>query len=106
MVNISIKNLISKDLSLRDTAQAFFRDLQKQNDKNIMVDFTDVRSISRSFAHEYLLQKENSPKKIDEINMSEHIQRMFDIVKNADTKPRLVSYNSQSVMSLKTLQTN
>lgn len=103
---VMIKDVISKDLALRDTAQILFQKLEQQDKKDVTIDFADIRSISRSFAHEYLLQKEKSTKKITEVNIPQNIQKMFDIVNKTSTKPRLLEYSQASIMSLKSLQRN
>jgi hypothetical protein len=105
-INIIIKDLISKDLVLRDTAQSFFKKLEMENEKDITIDFTDIRSISRSFSHEYLLQKDKSSKHISEKNIPENIEKMFNVVKRTSNKPKLITYNSMSAMSLKSLPKN
>ena len=97
---IKIKDIISKDLALRDTAQSFFQSLEKNHEREITVDFSEISSISRSFAHEYTLQKEKSSKKIIETNMPENIKKMFDIVKNVTSRTKLIDVDSVPVMTL------
>ena len=48
--------------------------------EKIYIDFSEIKSISRSFAHEYSNRKKKTTKLITEINMLENIEKMFRIV--------------------------
>lgn len=96
---IMVKDIISKDLALRDTAQMLFSKCENIPD-DIIIDFSDVSSISRSFADEYLIQMEKSKKKIIEKNIPANIQKMFDVVKKASSRTKLIDVDSVPVMTL------
>ena len=53
---IMIKERISVDLALRDSVGIFFDYLESIPQKEITVDFSNIKSISRSFSHEYTIQ--------------------------------------------------
>lgn len=79
---ISIKEQISKDLALRSSAEKLFADINQLSDNKIILDFSGVTSITRSFAHQYVQNKKKSNKEITENNLSLDIEKMFEIVSN------------------------
>jgi len=97
---ISIKEEVASDLALRNTVQSLFDKVNKVEEPNIEIDFSNINSISRSFAHEYLTQKQLSSKQISEINTPENVEKMFQIVKNSSTKAKLLDIDSSQVVSL------
>jgi hypothetical protein len=84
-VVISIRKALSPDLAFRLAADRLFDYLEALDVKEITIDFTGIESISRSFAHQYTIRKENSSKIIEEMNVPSHIERMFQIVKHPKT---------------------
>ena len=46
----------------------------------IQIDFSNICSIRRSFAHQFITRKNRSHKTITEINMSENVEKMFRII--------------------------
>lgn len=83
---IRIREQISVDLALRDSASALFNRFELLSTKEVIIDFKGVKSISRSFAHEYITKKKNSSKNILEINIPENVRKMFDVVKHPKEK--------------------
>ena len=96
----SIINEISKDLALRNTAESLFNKIQESIDDECIIDFSNVNSISRSFAHEYLTKKDSIDKKISEINVPVTVEKMFYIVKNSTDKPRLIEVDHSQVVTI------
>ena len=86
---IEISKIISPDLALRMVADSFFDKLEIFPEKNLIIDFSGVKSITRSFADEYDIRKMQSQKEIVEVNMPTKIRKMFDIVKKRHTKSTL-----------------
>ena len=82
-----VKTAISEDLSLRNMASDIFT-MVSQN--IVVIDFSGIKSISRSFAQEYIKYKAKQNFQIKEINMPQNINKMFVIVENAKTKPVLI----------------
>jgi len=83
---VSIRKALSPDLAFRMAADSFFDMLEALKSTEIVVDFDEVESISRSFAHQYVLRKKRSIKKISEINVPLHVKKMFEIVKQPKTE--------------------
>ncbi|MCL2142376.1 MAG: STAS-like domain-containing protein [Methanimicrococcus sp.] len=79
---IDIADAISSNLYLRASAIDFFEKIENAPAQKIVVDFRSVEFINRSFAHEYLTQKNKSTKTISEIHLSEDAQKMLEIVFN------------------------
>lgn len=85
-IHFSISREVSTNLFIRKNAINFFNTkIEKAEMDNVAVDFKDVTSISYSFAHEYLLNKRKSHKKINEVNVPDKIQKMFDIIESSDS---------------------
>ena len=83
---ILIKEHISVDLALRNSAAAFFEYLDTLPEQEIIINFVGVKSISRSFAHEYITRKNQSKKTIIETNISENVKKMFQVVEHPRDK--------------------
>lgn len=85
---ISIKENISPNLVIRKNAISFFdTKIECIFLNDIKIDFSEVKSISHSFAHQYITNKRKSSKKIEEINMNENVSKIMEIAKNSiDTK--------------------
>lgn len=80
---VNIAKAVSPVLGIRLTATQFFKNFESKNDNKIEIDFKDVEFISRSFAHEYLKQKQISSKKIQEINIPPNVKQMIEIVQRS-----------------------
>lgn len=83
---ISIKESISPDLALRNSAENFFKRVDRLEHNKIVVDFTDVKTITRSFADEYLNQKKSTKKEIIDVNVPENVAKMFAVVEKKPEK--------------------
>jgi hypothetical protein len=81
-----ISKALSKDLALRDSANNLFTKLNKTKNKEIIIDFKNVKSITRSFAHQYQENKTLSKKKIYEENVPTNVSKMFKIITNTNTE--------------------
>ena len=85
---IIVKNKIAVDLALRESAKDFFNFIEPLSQKEIVLDFKGVLSISRSFAQEYVNRKKSSFKKIKEINVPQNVKKMFKVVEQpCEKKP-------------------
>ena len=83
---------ISRYLSFRDSADDFFSYISGLDESDVIIDFSDVESITRSFAHQYLKDKETSKKRITERNMPSNIAQMFELVKKQKSeRPKIVT---------------
>ena len=82
---------IAPNLMLRGVADAFFDRLEKMDEENLMLDFTGVESISRSFAHQYMIRKKVSTKAITEVHMPSDVTRMLELVeRSSSNRPRIM----------------
>ncbi len=72
-----ISEMISKDLALRDSANRLFDFLASKRAKEATIDFSTVQTMTRAFAHQYLLNKKKTAIKIIEINVPAHVKKMF-----------------------------
>lgn len=72
-----ISELVSQDLALRDSADRLFAHLASKRAKQAVIDFSKVRSVTRSFAHQYLLNKEKSAIGISETNVPASVKKML-----------------------------
>jgi len=79
-ISIRIKDIVSSDLALRDSADTFFDKIELKKNRIIEIDFSDIVSISRSFAHQYIIRKNKSRKTIVEVNIPDTIVKMFRII--------------------------
>lgn len=92
--NIKIRNILSVDLALRDSANQFFDYVDSLPENQITIDFTGIISISRSFAHQYVTRRFNSNKTISEVNIPLNISKMFKVVENPAQKTQLIDLTS------------
>jgi hypothetical protein len=83
---IRVSEAISPDLMFRSVANSFFDELERREAKNLILDFAAVRSVSRSFAHQYSVRKKASSKDIEETNMTRDVSRMFQLASQTQEK--------------------
>lgn len=82
---IMIKEEInSKNLGMRASVKDLFQKWNQSRDKSLVIDFTNVEFMSRSFAQEYVQQKKHSNKTIKEVNVPEDVELMFEVVLNTN----------------------
>lgn len=97
---VKIREAVSTDLALRESANLFFDYIEGLPEMELEIDFGDVRSISRSFAHQYCTRKGRSIKSIRNINVPENIKKMFVVVQNPAPKSTFVDLTSIKVAAL------
>ncbi|MDO8648021.1 MAG: DUF4325 domain-containing protein [Candidatus Diapherotrites archaeon] len=95
---IEIAKIISENLALRDLVSNFFDDLEKMKEKQITIDFKKVKSISRSFAQEYLTRKNTSKKDINEANVPENVEKMFEIINETEKRTPLIDLKTVKII--------
>jgi hypothetical protein len=86
---IKIAALLTPNLALRGSVAKLISYVEGLPDSEIVLDFGDVRTISRSFAHEYCTRKRNLHKRITETNVALDVAKMFAVVQNARGKRAL-----------------
>lgn len=82
MAKIKLSEVFGNNIFTRRTISNLFSELNKIQDKIVEIDFSDVEFISRSCADEYIKQKKVTKKQIVEVNLSNNICSMFNVVKN------------------------
>jgi hypothetical protein len=79
-IKLSLREQISSDLAFRDSADDLFNHINDIDASKIVVDFSGVESITRSFAHQYIMNKVKSDKQIVECDIPSEIEPMFELV--------------------------
>lgn len=82
MKKVLLSSEFGSNIFTRNTISSFFERINKLKDKEIALDFSSIDFISRSCADEYLKRKQNSKKKIVEVNMSKEVCSMFNAVQS------------------------
>lgn len=99
--SIVVSAILSQDLVLRYNANVLFDEIEARAEDPITVDFADVRTMTRSFAQEYLSRKAKSPKTISEINVSNNIKEMFRVVALAPRKKDFIDSKKSVIIEMK-----
>jgi hypothetical protein len=97
---IEIAKMVSENLALRDIATDFFDNLEKMKEKQVTVDFKKVKAISRSFAQEYLTRKNSSKKDINEANVPENVEKMFEIINKTEKRTQLIDLRTIKIITI------
>lgn len=79
-MTLRLHKQISSNLSFRHSADALFDYINGLDESKIVVDFSGIESITRSFAHQYVLNKFESKKHILERDIPHEITPMFELV--------------------------
>ena len=79
---IYLANHFSKNLAFRDTVRTLFSFINNSDLDEIIINFKDVDFISRSFAHEILVNLRETDKQVFLENITPSVQRMLDMVKS------------------------
>ena len=83
--NIILEKEIGKDLGQKSKIEELFKNIDPNTTKVIM-DFSNVEFMGRSFAQEYLNQKHVASFEVIEENVPEDVQKMFDIILKLNNK--------------------
>lgn len=97
---INVAEKISPDLALRTVTDDLFDWLESLSAEMITLDFTVIRSISRSFAHQYVSRKKASTKQINEINLPDNVAKMFWIVEHPTQNHSPMNLDSIPIVKL------
>lgn len=76
-----IKEEINSSLEMNTAADDFLNKVNDINDDEILIDFTGIVFISRSFAQSYFSKKNKMDKNIDEINVPTEVKPLVDLIK-------------------------
>ena len=83
---INVAHVLSTNLALRETAASFVMYIEGLPNPEVILDFSHVETISRSFAHEYCTRKREIHKRISEVNVSPDVSKMFAVVVESRAK--------------------
>lgn len=97
---IKIGEHISYDLASRASASDLIDQINNMAEDHIIVDFRGVRSITRSFAHEYITKKAASKKNIEDVSVPENVRKMFIAVNSSGQKARIFDPSKVKVFPL------
>lgn len=86
--DVKMISAVAPDLALRDIASRFFDGIESRPEGKIIIDFSGVESISRSFAHEYLVRRGRSAKTFVEVNVPDNVSKMFVAAMDHRKEPR------------------
>lgn len=77
---IKIGEEINYALDFNKSATDFINDLNQSEENDFIIDFEGVHFISRTFAQAYYASKNRSSKKITEINLSDDVKPMMEMI--------------------------
>ena len=69
---VVIKDKINSSLEMNSAAVEFLEDVDKIENNDIVIDFTGVVFVSRSFAQSYFTTKNKLDKNITEVNLNKN----------------------------------
>ena len=78
-IEIILSKKIDSDLGSRNKIEELYQNID-DNVSKVVMNFKGVEFMGRSFAQEYLNQKNKAPFEIVEINMPNEVQNMFNII--------------------------
>ena len=77
---IKIKDEINNALDFNKSATDLIEKLNGLEDNDFIIDFEGVFFISMSFAQAFYASKKRSPKNISEINLSDDVKPLMDMI--------------------------
>ena len=77
---IKIRDEINLALDFNKSATDLFDNINQINESDFIMDFEGVFFISMSFAQAYYASKRRSPKNITEINLSDEVKPLMEMV--------------------------
>lgn len=78
---VMIKKEINSSLEMNTAADDFLNQVNEIDDDEILIDFTGIVFISRSFAQSYFSKKNKLDKQIDEINVPDEVKPLVELIK-------------------------
>ena len=79
-VELSVRKEVGSHLMFRSSVTPFFRKIASLQAAKVLLDFSNVEFMSRSFADEYLAAKALSKSRIEERNLPIEVRRMLKTV--------------------------
>lgn len=78
-IEIILSEKIDSDLGSRNKIENLFLNIPKDVSKVVM-NFNGVKFMGRSFAQEYLNQKDKADFEVVEVNVPEDVKKLFDVI--------------------------
>ena len=78
-IEIFLEKGIDPDLGSRNKIEELFKNISSDVSKVVM-NFTCVKFMGRSFAQEYLNQKNKASFEVVEVNVPDDVQKLFDVI--------------------------
>jgi hypothetical protein len=76
---IFIRDFISADLEIKKSAATFVeKEIEGTPSDDIIIDFSNVNSITPEFAYQYLISKRKVKKEIHEVNLPSHVESIIN----------------------------
>ena len=76
---IFIRDFISEDLEIKKSAAIFVEKfIEDIPSDDIIIDFSNVKSITSEFAHQYLMSKRKIKKELHEVNLPLHVESIIN----------------------------
>jgi anti-anti-sigma regulatory factor len=100
-MKVKVSELLGmSDLALRFWADELFKLLPEKKESILILDFSGVEFVSRSFAHEYLKEKSAHLIAIREKNMNSTVKQMFKLASQKPKKNEINISRSKVVNNL------
>ena len=77
VIRIPLRRSLAPYLALRVSADRLFNQIEKSSAKEAIIDFSEVESMTRSFAHQYSIRKAKCPKSVREANVPASIELLM-----------------------------
>ena len=75
---VFIRDFISADLEMKKSAITFVeKEVKDAPSDYIIIDFSNVKSITPEFAYQYLMSKRKIKKEIHEVNLPSHVESII-----------------------------
>ena len=75
---VSIRDFISADLDIKKSAMTFVeKEVEYVPSDDIIIDFSNVNSITPEFVHQYLISKRKIKKEIHEVNLPSYVESII-----------------------------
>jgi hypothetical protein len=97
---VEVAEVSSPDLTIRGTAKEFCQGIESLKAHAIRVDFSSIKSITKSFAQEYLRYKKESKKDIEETNIPSNVRKMFIVIEHPRPKRKMIDLDNLPVTHL------
>ena len=97
---------ISQNLAFRHSSDDLFNYINNLEDSNIIIDFSEIKFMSSSFAHQYLINKKATKKNITESNKTSDVIQMFELVERRRSKLKETSNEPIEVLKLVQVEKN